>query len=497
MLRQNELLVVDVVKGEITQHIALDNPRGVAFDSHGRLLALSGQKLVRFATLADQPQTVIDVGPGRSPARGARSQRQSVYHRSRQFASGEKVLGRLPAARSHRQAGQAVDRSVRSVAHEQSQRPGGRHAIACLGHRKRQFAAPRFALVGRRQTGPGVLWPHGIWRRRRARSARSRRGSITRDSNSSSIGTRGPTSWCNVFYRANKKQPYPKAALLARHAALSARSNPSDNTSPVATRTASPAACVTFIWMMEDGLARLVAALGDAQQLARAARRGVSAAVAGGDQARCPISQARRVRHVRLDRCQWRRIAAAGRSQIHSPDLQGRDRDERPGGARVAVWRYQCPLRPAVRCGRTAALRSGKARKSWPHDRPPAVGWRRSNAHRAGRLDGQHDRSVALFALWPGGQIQRRAVLELSQPLARSASQPRSRRSRPAGHGHRPHASVGRLGARQGRPDVLRQQQHGLHVSLHRRRTVCQHVVSRQPDRPVLGCAGRRRATWI
>jgi hypothetical protein len=62
LVRQNELLVVDAGKGAITARIPLANPRGLAFDAKGRLLALSGTNLVRFATLSAKPTTIIAAG---------------------------------------------------------------------------------------------------------------------------------------------------------------------------------------------------------------------------------------------------------------------------------------------------------------------------------------------------------------------------------------------------------------------------------------------------
>jgi len=62
MVRQNELLVVDVKKGKIASRIGLASPRGLAFDGKGRLLALSGKQLVRFDTLVSKPKTVISRG---------------------------------------------------------------------------------------------------------------------------------------------------------------------------------------------------------------------------------------------------------------------------------------------------------------------------------------------------------------------------------------------------------------------------------------------------
>jgi hypothetical protein len=62
LVRQNELLVVDVASGKITSRIALESPRGLCFDAAGRLLALSGRQLVQFATLGGRPEPVITAG---------------------------------------------------------------------------------------------------------------------------------------------------------------------------------------------------------------------------------------------------------------------------------------------------------------------------------------------------------------------------------------------------------------------------------------------------
>ncbi len=50
MLRQNELLFVDVASGKLTGRLAVESPRGVAFDASGRMLVLSGSKVLRFAS---------------------------------------------------------------------------------------------------------------------------------------------------------------------------------------------------------------------------------------------------------------------------------------------------------------------------------------------------------------------------------------------------------------------------------------------------------------
>jgi hypothetical protein len=62
LVRQNELLVVEIGSGKVTGHIPVPNPRGVAYDAQGRLLVLSGKSLLRFDTLSAAP--VIAVGSG-------------------------------------------------------------------------------------------------------------------------------------------------------------------------------------------------------------------------------------------------------------------------------------------------------------------------------------------------------------------------------------------------------------------------------------------------
>jgi hypothetical protein len=62
MVRQNELLVIDIAGKKITSRVKLDNPRGLAFDAQGRLLALSGTKLVRYAKLENPPEDLQVAG---------------------------------------------------------------------------------------------------------------------------------------------------------------------------------------------------------------------------------------------------------------------------------------------------------------------------------------------------------------------------------------------------------------------------------------------------
>jgi hypothetical protein len=61
-VRGDELLVVDARQQKIARHVKLPNPRGVCFDANGRLLALSGNKLLRFDTFDSKPETIIAPG---------------------------------------------------------------------------------------------------------------------------------------------------------------------------------------------------------------------------------------------------------------------------------------------------------------------------------------------------------------------------------------------------------------------------------------------------
>ena len=47
--KQKELLLVDAKAGKVLGAVSLDDPRGLAFDGQGRLLALAGKQLHRYA----------------------------------------------------------------------------------------------------------------------------------------------------------------------------------------------------------------------------------------------------------------------------------------------------------------------------------------------------------------------------------------------------------------------------------------------------------------
>jgi hypothetical protein len=60
LMRLGQLLFSDASTGKLIGLAPVDNPRGIAFDSQGRLLVLSGQKLLRYAV---QPQSALLANP--------------------------------------------------------------------------------------------------------------------------------------------------------------------------------------------------------------------------------------------------------------------------------------------------------------------------------------------------------------------------------------------------------------------------------------------------
>ena len=54
--KQNELLLVDAAAGKVLGSVALGDPRGLAFDSQGRLLALVGKQLHRYRYCVPKPE---------------------------------------------------------------------------------------------------------------------------------------------------------------------------------------------------------------------------------------------------------------------------------------------------------------------------------------------------------------------------------------------------------------------------------------------------------
>lgn len=112
LVRQNELLAVEIASGKITAHLALPNPRGLGFDAQGCLLAISGRQVVRFAELSAKPETIHRARTRRSAARRERRERRPAHHGLRRRASGEGVLPRGKISPGYRLAGRARRRSV-------------------------------------------------------------------------------------------------------------------------------------------------------------------------------------------------------------------------------------------------------------------------------------------------------------------------------------------------------------------------------------------------
>lgn len=63
MIRQNELLVIDAKSGQIKSRLSVPNPRGVAFDTTGKMFVLSGTNLLRYPSLDSKDHaTIITTG---------------------------------------------------------------------------------------------------------------------------------------------------------------------------------------------------------------------------------------------------------------------------------------------------------------------------------------------------------------------------------------------------------------------------------------------------
>lgn len=65
LVMKNQLLIVDVEGGQVLGSVPLEEPRGLAFDSQGRLLALSGKKLLRYPSVKlplPAPETLVASG---------------------------------------------------------------------------------------------------------------------------------------------------------------------------------------------------------------------------------------------------------------------------------------------------------------------------------------------------------------------------------------------------------------------------------------------------
>ncbi|HEY1786279.1 MAG TPA: hypothetical protein VGG30_12045, partial [Pirellulales bacterium] len=263
MIRQNELLVVDVEKRAITQHIALDNPRGAAFDSQGRLLVLSGQKLVRFATLADQPTVVIDSGL-EDPRHVALDRKDNLFitdrgnaHQVKKFSAafqpqgvigkpGRPSTGPYDAEHMNNPNGLAVDTQSRVWVTESDNAPRRVSLWSADGQLLRAFYGPT------EYGGGGLLDPHDKTR------------FYYKGLEFKLDWEKGTDQLVNVFYRANKKQPFPQRPYWP-DTPLYPPQQPQRQYFTSCYTHGVAGGMITFIWKLDGGLAHLVAALGDAQ----------------------------------------------------------------------------------------------------------------------------------------------------------------------------------------------------------------------------------------
>ncbi|WP_345689090.1 hypothetical protein [Novipirellula caenicola] len=62
LIRQNEIRFIETASGKTIRTQSIENPRGLAYDQQGRLLALSGTKLVRFGKQDSPAETIIATG---------------------------------------------------------------------------------------------------------------------------------------------------------------------------------------------------------------------------------------------------------------------------------------------------------------------------------------------------------------------------------------------------------------------------------------------------
>jgi hypothetical protein len=264
MLRQNELLVVDVQKNQITQHIPLDNPRGLAFDSRGRLLALSGKKLVRFAALTEKPQVVIDTGL-EDPRHVALDSNDNLFitdrstsHQVKKFSAnfrpqgaigkpGEPSVGPYDPLHMNNPNGLAVDSQSRVWVTEADSSPRRVSVWSVDGQLLRTFYGPT------EYGGGGCLDPHDKTR------------FYYKGLEFKLDWDKGTDELVNVFYRPNRDQPNP-ARPYWPDTPLYPPQQPESQYFTSCYTHGMAGSHVAFVWKLEHGVARLVAAVGDGQQ---------------------------------------------------------------------------------------------------------------------------------------------------------------------------------------------------------------------------------------
>lgn len=273
LIRQNELLFIDVRQGVVLGKAAVDDPRGVAFDQEGRLLVLSGKRLVRYGALTEDaargrlpsPQVVVAEGLDdprhvTSDPRGTlyitdrgRSQQVTVFAADGRFVRaigkpGEPSVGPYDPLRMNQPNGLAVDSQDRLWVAEDDYHPKRISVWSPQGELLQAYYGP--AEYG----GGGVLDP-------RDRTRFYYKGLEFR-----LAWERGENQLARVFYRPED--------LLQAHYGPHSPDTPLYPESRPDTRyftscyTYNPTngAGAAFLWLDEPRAARLVAGLGSAHE---------------------------------------------------------------------------------------------------------------------------------------------------------------------------------------------------------------------------------------
>ena len=208
--------------------VPLDDPRGLAFDGQGRLLALAGKQLHRYRLPAQRcrrgrrpvPPEVLVAGGLEDPQHVALDAQGNLYVSDRGKSHQVKVFdpGRQTAPRD-RHGGPAEGRALRSASHEQSQRVDDRRATGICGWPK-PTSSPSGSASGRSTaawSAPSTAPPN------MAAAAGSipwtRRDFTTTAWSSSSIGSGALTSLVRVFFRPGPGRPRPAQRLRRRRSA--------------------------------------------------------------------------------------------------------------------------------------------------------------------------------------------------------------------------------------------------------------------------------------
>ena len=176
--KQSELLLIDAKAGKLLASLPMVDPRGLAFDAQGRLVALVGKQLHRYALSAEPqpialPSAEVLVAAGlEDPQHVAIDSRGNFYvsdrgdsHQVKVFDSAGKPL-RTIGEPGVPKAGPYDPNHT-----EQPQRVDDRRRRPSLGGGDRFPAEAGQRLVARGPVAQGLLRPFGIWRRRNARSA--------------------------------------------------------------------------------------------------------------------------------------------------------------------------------------------------------------------------------------------------------------------------------------------------------------------------------------